>query len=290
MYEENCTPLPHQDASVIFADQLAKMKRQTNISNVPEITPDSVVRWADSTNEKQFAAICRRLLLPGSRIVGLSHLQQLAKLADDGHSCILCLNHRSNLDVPTLFTLLEDQSDGDAFRRIVWLAGRKLEEDTGLTRMLIQCFNRIIVTPPGWFTAQHTDDEIHQARLINVAAERAMAKLRKQGWILGLFPGATRIRPGVESTEQAIEQTDSFLRMFEYLLLCNIDGCTMPVSSERDFTHETPRLDRMIYTFGPVQPTEQWREKAASRFPDLDQRLATANAIREDIEALAPKK
>jgi hypothetical protein len=175
------------------------------------------------------------------------------------------------------------------FHRIIWIAGRKLEEDVGMTNVLVQCFHRVIVTPPSWFAGQHTDDEQHRARLVNMAAERAVASLRRQGWVFALFPSGTRLRPGDESTQQAIEQTDSYLRMFEYLLLCNIDGCTLPVSNQRDFTHETPKLDRMIYTFGPVHRTEDWRSDAAVRFPNIGQRMASAHAVREDIEALAPK-
>lgn len=288
MYEENRNPLPHEDASVVFAKQLAEMKRHASAAHAADITPETVLRWANKKNETHFSAICRRLLLPGSGIEGSANLDQLVKLASEGSSCLLCLNHRSNLDVPTLFTLLEDHADAELFRRIVWLAGRKLEEDSGLTRLLIQCFNRVIVTPPSWFASQRTDDELHQAKMVNIAADRAVAKLRHEGWILGLFPSATRIRPGVESTQHAIEQTDSYLRMFQYLLLCNIDGCTLPVSHDRDFIHESPRLDRMIYTFGPVQSTKEWRSEAASRFPNLNQRMASAHAIREDIEALAP--
>ena len=289
MYEENCNPLPHEDASVVFAKQLAEMKRHASTAHAANIAPESIVRWADQQNVAHFSAICRRLLLPGSGIEGSTNLHQLVKLASGGSPCVLCLNHRSNLDVPTLLTLLEDRADSDLFRRIVWLAGRKLEEDSGLASLLIQCFNRVIVTPPSWFASQRTDDELHKARMINFAADRAVAKLRHEGWIIGLFPSATRIRPGVESTQHAIEQTDSYLRMFRYLLLCNIDGCTLPVSSEHDFLHETPRLDRMIYTFGPVLSIKKWRGEAASRFPNLSQRMASAHAIREDIEALAPR-
>jgi hypothetical protein len=199
------------------------------------------------------------------------------------------LNHRSNLDVPTLGTLLRDRAESKLFQPIVWIAGRKLEEDAGLTGLLVQSVNRVIVTPHSWFDLPHSDDEIHAAREINIAAERAIVKLRHEGWVLALFPSGTRIRPDDEATKQAIEETDSYLRLFDYLALCNIDGCTMPVTMDRDLTHETPQLDRITYAFGPVQRTDNWRADAAERFPQLDQRMATARAIRADIESLAPQ-
>jgi hypothetical protein len=290
VYEENERPLPAGDASFVFAEPLAEIKNHAVDRPADELSPDNVVRWADTQNQPHFVGMCRRLLLPGSGIVGLPQLRRLVELAGGGSSCLLCLNHRSNFDVPTLDALLEDQSEPELFGRIIWLAGRKLEEDVGMTRLLVQCVNRVIVTPHSWFASPHSEDEIHQARCVNIAAERAVARLRYEGWVFGLFPTGTRIRPDDESTRQAIEQTDSYLRLFDYLLLGNIDGCTLPVSKDRDLTHETPRLDRMLYTFGEVQRTEDWREAAAARFPDLDCRMATATAIREDIDALAPAR
>ena len=288
MYEENTKPLPAGDASIVFAPQLAAMKHHAATTQVDPITPDSVLRWADKRNQPYFASICRRLLLPGSGLVGVDHLRELIQLAKDGNSCVLCLNHRSNLDVPTLQTLLEDHGQSGWFDKIIWVAGRKLEEDVGLTNVLVQCINRVIVTPHSWFSSPRSEAEIHEARRINIAAERAVARLRHEGWVFALFPSGTRIRPDDESTRQAIEQTDGYLRLFDYLALCNIDGCTMPVSKDRDFTHESPRLDRMLYTLGPVVRTEDWRDQAATRYPDVDRKTASAQAIREEIEALAP--
>jgi hypothetical protein len=106
--------------------------------------------------------------------------------------------------------------------------------------------------------------------------------------VFALFPSGTRIRTNDESTREAIEQTDSYLRMFDHVLLCNIDGCTMPVRKDCDFTHEMPKLDRMRYTFSAVQTTESWRANAAARHPDLDQREASARVMSEELESLAP--
>jgi hypothetical protein len=285
MYEENTEPLAEGDASVVFAQQLAAMKWH-NDQPPRRVTPRSVVRWADKTNQPAFAAICRRLLLPGSGLRGIEHLETLVNLARDGNACLLCLNHRGNLDVPTLFTLMTDQSDPGLFDRLIWIAGRKLEEDVGMTSRLVQCFNRVIVTPHSWFDAEHSEEEVHRARRINIAAERAVARLRTRGWVFALFPTGTRLRLDVDSTRQAIGETYSYLRLYQYIVLCHIDGCTLPVSKDQDMTHETPSLDRVQYTFGQVQRTEQWLAQAAERFPQLDRRAASARAMTEGIEAL----
>lgn len=289
MYEENIEPLPAGDFAQVFAAPLATIAHSLPDDFSGKITPANVLQWANRQVQPYFASACRRLLLPGSTIRGREHLAELSALAARGQSCLVCLNHQGNLDVPTLYVLLEDRGAADDFHRIIWIAGRKLHEDVGATRLLVQAFNRVIVSPRSWMKDDHSADELHAAHQINLAAHRAIHELKHRGWVFALFPGATRIRPGDAATRQAIPETDSYLKTFEYLLLGRIDGCTLPVSRDRDLTHETPRLDRVTYTFGPVQRTDAWRGAAASRFPALDQRTASARAIVEDIDTIQPQ-
>ena len=285
MYEQNREPLPMGDATVVFADHLAKIAKHAS-QEPAELTNKTVLRWADTSIQPHFAAIARRLLLPGSGLFGVESLKQLVDLAGQGKACLLCLNHCSNLDVPTLLALLEDHRCESLFKRMIWIAGRKLEEEAGMTRVLVQCFNRVIVTPHSWFNDSHSEERIHEARCINIAAEREIAQLRRKGWVFALFPAGTRTRLDDKSTEEAIAETDSYLKMFDYLVLGRIDGCTMPVTMGHDLTHETPKLDRVSYVFGPVQRTSQFRASAATRFEGLDQKSATAKAIIHSIMSL----
>jgi hypothetical protein len=111
--------------------------------------------------------------------------------------------------------------------------------------------------------------------------------LRHQGWIFALFPTGTRLRVDDDSTQQAIAEIHGYLRLFDYLLLGHVDGCTLPVSKDHDFTHETPNLDRIVYTLGDVQRCDDWLDAAAARFPQLDPRNAAVRAMSDDIASLA---
>lgn len=288
MYEDNITPLPDGDIRQVFADVFTSIERAGKPNRSEQITPGNVLHWARPEIQPGVARISRRLLLPGSGLSGIDHLAELSRLAASGHACIVCLNHRSNLDVPTLYALLEDQARLDLFHRLIWISGRKLDEDVGSTPMLVKAFNRVIVTPRSWMKDNHSEQELHEAHQVNIAAHRVLRELRNQGWVLALFPTATRIRPHDESTTHAIEETDSYLKNFEFMLLGRIDGCTLPVSRDRDLTHEIPALDRMRYTFGQVLRTDEWRAIAARRFDACDQRTASARAIMEDITDLNP--
>ncbi len=287
MYEDNVSPLAEGDFAKVFAQHLAAIEHGTQSAPAARVAPENVVQWERTEVQPHLARICRRLLLPGSQVVGRDNLAELTRRATQGSSCIVCLNHRSNLDVPTLYTLLEDVDAPDLFHRMIWIAGRKLLEDSGATRSLVQGCNRVMVTPKSWMTGEHADEQ-HAAHQINLAAHRAIHELKHQGWVFGLFPSATRLRPRDGSTANAIEETDSYLKHFEFMLLGNIDGCTLPVSRDRDFTHEVPALDRVRFTFGELLRTNEWRETAARRDSELDQRAASARAIVEDITLLDP--
>jgi hypothetical protein len=286
MYEENRKPLPPGDTLQVFAAVFAEIKQHGDLSGPLPVEPGHVLFRARPELQEYLVRISRRLLLPGSGIVGLEKLEELVRRAASGAACLLCLNHRSNLDVPTLRALLDDYQRPELFHKIFWVAGRKLHEDEGLTGLLVQGFNRVIVTPRSWTRGSHTAGELQEAQLINRAAHRVMHQGRKNGWVFALFPAGTRARPGDASTQRAIPETDSYLKSFDFLLPGHIAGCTLPVSRDRDLTHEVPQLDRMVYSFGNIQSTETWRAKAASRFPELEQREASARAIMQDIHRL----
>lgn len=286
MYEENVAPLPEGDFAQVFADELKAIQEKCSSVADEKFSPEHVVRWSQRDLQPHLTRIARRLLLPGSGVKGLDNLAELTELARQGRSCLLCLNHRSNLDVPSLLALLKDTDQQEHFHRLVWLAGRKLEEDPGDTPSLVRAFNRVIVTPRSWLVEHRTAVDLRAAYRINAAAHRAMHDLKHQGWVFALFPAATRQRPRDGSTRKAIPETDGYLKKFEFLLLGRIDGCTLPVTLDHELTHETPVLDCLTVSFGNVQRTDQWRASAWRRFAGASQRSATALAIMEDIAAL----
>lgn len=286
MYDENQQPLPPGDAREVFAEELMELQRQATVAALPPLNDRQVLFWAESRLREPLIRISRRLLLPGSGLVGLDNLRELTQRAAAGESCLICFNHRSNLDVPTLATLLEDAGQPELFDRLIWVAGRKLQEDAGLTGTLLRAFHRVLVTPRTWLEERHSSSERRAAQRINRAAHRAILRLRHQNWIFALFPAGTRVRPGDLGTRRAIPETDSYLKAFDVMVLAHIEGCTLPVSRARDLTREIPRLDRVRISFGPVTRTAAWRREATARYPQLDRREATARAIMADIGAL----
>jgi hypothetical protein len=220
-------------------------------------------------------------------VAGLEHLSQLVRLARKRHACLLCMNHQSNFDVPTLYALLEDHGAAELFKRILWVSGRKLDEDVGPTRLLANCFPRVVLTPKSWFLRPHNELERSEALRMNMRAYRAIHELRRRGWLLALFPAGTRTRLGQQTMPRAIEEIDSYLKYSDYVVMGRIDGCTLPAVRDHDLAREIPRRDRVYYSFGPVLNAAEWRASAARRYPELSQRQASARAIMEDIASVS---
>ncbi|HWB14380.1 MAG TPA: 1-acyl-sn-glycerol-3-phosphate acyltransferase [Pirellulales bacterium] len=288
MYEQNCSPLPSGDCLDVFGDRLAEIEHLTHQAR-HAVDFSGAVQEANTATQPFFARICRRLLLPGSGLVGFEHVATLARLAEQGAGCLLCLNHQSTLDVPTLYALIEDQADLAVFHRIIWVSGRKLDEDPGVTPLLAGCFQRIVVTPKAELLALENEAERRERSRLNMRTYRVMHDLRRQGWVVALFPAGTRLRPGNDASGRAIEEIDSYLKRFDYLVLGHVDGCTLPPTRDHDLSRETPRLDRIVFTFAPVVETERWRAAAALRYPGRSQRCASAHAIMAEIAALRPE-
>ena len=289
MYEENCQPLPEGEAFSVFAEQIADICRTTSSDCSPRPSSADVFQTGSRVGRTKFAELCRALLLPGSGVAGLEHLSQLVRLAEKRHACLLCMNHQSNFDVPTLYALLQDHGAADLFDRILWVSGRKLDEDVGPTRLLANCFPRVVLTPKSWFLSPRNERERSEALRMNVRAYRAIHHLRRRGWLLALFPAGTRTRLGQEAMPRAIEEIDSYLKYSDYVVVGRIDGCTLPAVRDHDLAREIPRRDRVCYSFGAVLNAAEWRAAAARRYPELGQRQALARAVMEDIASVSPR-
>ncbi len=283
MYEDNCQPFPEAEAFSVFAEQIAEICRLASPDCSPRFSFADAFQKGSRVGRIKFAALCRGLLLPGSGVAGLERLSQLVKLAEKRHSCLLCMNHQSNFDVPTLYALLEDHGAAEIFERILWVSGRKLDEDVGPTRLLANCFPRVVLTPKSWFLSPHDELERSEALRMNMRAYRAIHQLRRRGWLLALFPAGTRTRLGQETMPRAIEEIDSYLKYSDFVVMGRIDGCTLPAVRDHDLAREIPRRDRVRYSFGPIMNAAEWRASAAQRFPELSQRQASARAVMEDI-------
>ena len=87
-----------------FGEQIKKAVSLSKVATV--ITEDNVYQEGNNQILPLLDEMVESLMLPGSELAGLEHLEDLLAKAESGKSCLLLVEHYSNMDLSILFTLL----------------------------------------------------------------------------------------------------------------------------------------------------------------------------------------
>lgn len=222
------------------------------------IVPENVYQPANAAGRDEFEAFQLKLLLPGSGVVGLEHLEHCLGELREGRSVIFLPEHRGNLDVTAFNALLrrEDPRYHEILDRLIYIAGRKLNESSELIKMFTERYSRLVIVPrrelppppPGETAEQALEREENerQARRINRAAFREMLRLKRQGYIFVLFPLGGRWKPDEDNIP--VKETTSYLDSFDTAYPISMEGNTLPPLPRME--DERPRLDRVEFRIG----------------------------------------
>jgi glycerol-3-phosphate O-acyltransferase len=276
------------------------MLAQSRIKQDRILTPENIYQEQHAANRALFFSHASHFLNEGSGIGGLENLARLGQLAADGHSCLVFSEHLSNLDVPTFWMLMKlaGPEYEELFDRIVFIAGRKLNEESGVVKIFAEMFTRIIISPKSFYDSLPDGAEkerpITEAHAINMAAYRKIRELNVAGRIFLIYPTGTRYRHWEPSTGRGLREVEGYLRIFEYFLLASCEGNIMPIAQGVDMADETPRSDRVYINFGPVQESAIFRQRllnehtaAVARGDDIpDEKQYIMDQIMAGIAAL----
>jgi hypothetical protein len=271
-----------------FDREIDLMLRRSDPDADRQIGVENVLQRARMVNRGTIGSMCEKLLFPGSGLEGLEHLEELAARAERGEPGLVLAWHTSNMDVPNLYTLLARQGRSELFDRLVFLAGRKLNEESAVAKVVSEAFPRLVVSPPSYFRA-HRDDAraLADARAVNRAALRKARGLLSEGRMLILFPAATRYRPEAPETGRALSQVDGYLRMCRNFVVLNIRGNTLPPVTGAKMVTEEVCPDVVRHIVGPVCSAADFRREVLSAHGDLPEpRQAVADAVMRRIHAL----
>ena len=238
------------------------------------------------------------LILPGSGLDGLENLEELLEKAESGKSCLLLLEHYSNMDL-SLFSYLVRKAGGrgeDISRAVVAIAGMKLNEENPAVSAFASAYTRIIIYPSR--SLQDLDieknrTEIIRSNAINRAAMKALMRLKNNGHMILLFPSGTRYRPWDPSTKRGVREIDSYIKSFDYMCLVAINGEVLHVH-EGDMMDDEVSKDVVRLSIGPVISCTEFRDKvreitdsgAAADSEPPDKKQAVVNAIMAELEEM----
>jgi glycerol-3-phosphate O-acyltransferase len=270
-----------------FADLIKLAVARSKAS--PVVTEQNVYQEGAADILPLLDKMAETLLLPGSGITGFEHLQDLLDKAALGKSCLLLLEHYSNMDLPAFSYLLRQEPDpGQKIAEaLVAIAGMKLNEENPAVAAFTGAYTRIVIYPSR--SLQHLDaekdrEEIIRSNGINRAAMKALNEVKLQGKLILVFPSGTRYRPWDPSSKRGVREIDSYIKSFDYMCPVAINGEVLHVR-QGDMLEDSISQDLMRITAGPVLSCRDFREKARAEAIGLDdKKQATVDAIMRLLE------
>ncbi|MDR0315844.1 MAG: 1-acyl-sn-glycerol-3-phosphate acyltransferase [Treponema sp.] len=274
-----------------FSKEIKQAMSLTKVATV--ITGDNVYQEGDNNILPLLDEMVSSLLLPGSGVDGLENLEELLAKAESGKSCLLLLEHYSNMDL-TLFSFLVRHAGGrgDAIgKALIAIAGMKLNEDNPVVAAFAGAYTRIVIYPSRSLHGMEPEKkqiELARSMTINRAAMKALDELKTQGRLILVFPSGTRYRPWDPSSKKGVREIDSYIRSFDYMCCVALNGELLHVQ-KTDMMNDVVTKDLIRVTVGPVCSCAEFRSKAraAAEASGIDdKKQAIVDAIMTELDLL----
>lgn len=236
---------------------------------------------------------------------GLGNLENFKdfyeKVVKQGKSGLILMEHYTNLDLPAIIYLLQKVGEpwaDDFASRIVAVAGMKLNEASAGVRAFTEGFTRVVIYPTRSLNAveakgisqEELKAEEQKARKINFAAMRAMDACKKRGQMILVFPSGTRYRPGKPETKRGLREIDSYLRLFDYMLLVGINGNCLRINPDNpdDMLEDILEPGKVTLTAHPVLDCKKFREDVLSSLPadESDPKQKTVDQVMHILDEI----
>ncbi|MDR0908136.1 MAG: 1-acyl-sn-glycerol-3-phosphate acyltransferase [Spirochaetaceae bacterium] len=264
-----------------------------------EVTAENVFQEGDGEiKELMDTTLCSALVLPDSGISGIENLIALMDKAKEGASCLLLMEHYSNLDLPSFSWLLRHGSQGRSSEgkeiddALVAIAGVKLSEDSPPVAALTSGYTRLVIYPSRSVKNLHGADEsvkhpeLMKAISINRAAMKTLNQLKHTKKIVLIFPSGTRYRPWEPDTKKGIREIDSYIKSFDYMCMASINGNCLLVN-RNNMQDDVCRKDTIKINVGPLLACADFRNKALENIAeDEDRKQRSVDAVMAYLDML----
>ncbi|MDR0877351.1 MAG: 1-acyl-sn-glycerol-3-phosphate acyltransferase [Treponema sp.] len=272
----------------------SQIKKAMSLSKAAvTITEHNVYQEADKNILPLLDEMVDALALPGSGVDGMENLEELLAKAESGKSCLVMVEHYSNLDLSLVSSLVRKQGGrGQAVSdALVAIAGLKLNEDSPVVAAFTSAYTRLVIYPSRslqGLDAEKDRAEIIRYNTINRAALKALNEVKVKGKLILVFPSGTRYRPWDPSTKKGVREIDAYIRSFDYLCCVALNGEVLHVQ-QSDMMNDAVSKDLVRITAGPVVPCAEFREKsraAAEAAGVEDKKQATVDAVMAELEKM----
>jgi hypothetical protein len=279
----------------VFADLMKISKAAAKIDE------SKVYEEANLESRKYMYSLIKENLLNDSGLNNVENFKAFYEsVVKEGKRGLILMEHYTNLDLPLILYLLENQGEEwakDFASRIVAVAGMKLNEANPAVRAFAEGFTRVVIYPTRSLSDVESKDTISEeekaeeekrARKINFAAMRAMDDCKKRGQIILVFPSGTRYRPGKPETKKGLREIDSYLRLFDKMILISNNGNCLRINPENpnDMLMDIVEQDRVLLTASDVMDCKEFRNNFLASLPqdDPDPKQKTIDEIMNILE------
>lgn len=254
------------------------LKELTTASHAADkIDSTNVYQEANPVTKMYMDKVVSEYTLPQSHLEGRENFIDFYEQVKAGKHGLILMEHYSNTDLPSLFYQLEKDGDprlAELSKHIVAIAGMKLNEADPTVKAFAEGFTRVVIYPTRSLDAKEENaaneeekkTEEQRARKINMAAMRAMDECKKRGDVILVFPSGTRYRPGKPETKKGLREIDSYLRLFDIVILVSINGCCLTIQDE-DMLNDLIAPVNQIMAASPVIECKPFRKNFMDALP-----------------------
>lgn len=246
-----------------------------------KVDEEHIYQEANTSMLSYISKIVNPVLLAGSGLGGIENFRAFYDaVTTGGKSGLILMEHYSNMDLPALFSFLANSTEEwqkDFAQRIVAVAGMKLNEENAFVRAMAEAFTRIVIYPTRSLTKAEeraqTDEEKEaekkRAHKINLAAMHAVSDCKKRQQMVLVFPSGTRYRPGRPETKRGLREVDSYIRLFDVMLLISINGNCLRINPDApdDMVQDILTEDKLVLTAHKVIECKAFRKEVLSSLP-----------------------
>lgn len=282
----------------VYGSVFAEMAKMSLASEVVDET--KVYEEANYKTQEYVFKMAKEWILPGSGLKNKDNFKAFYNaVANEGKRGLILVEHYSNFDLPGFAYMLETSGEdwaADLGRRIVSIAGIKLNEASIGTRVVAGSFSRVIVYPTRskealaskGLSEAEIEEEEERAKKINFAAMRAMDQCKKRGQVILAFPSGTRYRQDRPETKRGLREMDSYLRLFDCMILVSINGNCLRINPDNseDMMSDILEKDILTYTASPVINCKEFRKSILDKMPAdcSDSKQFTVDGVMEYME------
>ena len=266
-----------------------------------KISENDIYEEANLDSRRFMDPLLAENLAPGSGLNNIENFKAFYdQVANEGKHGLILMEHYTNLDLPAICFFLDHSGvawQQDFSKRIVAIAGMKLNEDNPVVRAFAEGFTRVVIYPTrslskvegkADLTEEEKAEEEKKARKINLAAMHAMDDCKKRGQIILVFPSGTRYRPGKPETKKGLREMDSYLRLFDTMLLVSINGNCLRINPDapENMIMDIVETDKLVLTAHKPIDCKSFRKDILDALPadDPDPKQKTVDRVMEILQ------